>query len=194
MESTTSVRALSQIEALVERFRQQPREGQLAVLQALALRDDSLNIKLPTGYGKTFTALSVYSILASLGEVNRLLVIFPTDAQLLQFESSAPHSMQKCCIEKPLAVCDIRFFGVDAIRRHQTNQCQVFAITVQSLIGSRGMDNVSMLLQKGRWMVVVDEYHHYGIDLPFGKAVQALNREFLLCMSATPHTIIELMQ
>lgn len=187
MESATFVRDLSQIQALVKKFRQQPREGQLVVLEALAIRDDSLNIKLPTGYGKTFTALSVYSILASLGEVNRLLVIFPTDAQLLQFEASAPNSMKKCCIESPHAVCDIRFFGVDAIRRHQRNECQAFAITVQSLIGSRGMDNVGMLLQKGRWMVVVDEYHHYGIDLPFGKAVQALNREFLLCMSATPY-------
>jgi len=36
-------------------------------------------------------------------------------------------------------------------------------------------------------MVVVDEYHHYGIDLPFGNAVNALPYEFLLCMSATPY-------
>jgi superfamily II DNA or RNA helicase len=126
-------------------------------------------------------------VLCSLGEVNRLLVVFPTDAQLIQFEESAASSMEKCCIEKPLEVCDIRFFGAEAIKKHQSNKCKIYAITVQSLIGARGMDNVLTLLSKGRWMVVVDEYHHYGIDLPFGKAVNALSCEFMLCMSATPY-------
>ena len=187
MERASIVRDLSQIKALIERFKQQPRPGQRAVLKELVKPCRKLNIKLPTGYGKTFTCLSAYSILKSFGEVNRLLVIFPTDAQLIQFEESAPKSMMKCSISDPLAVCDVRFYGAEAIKRHMTNTCQVFGITVQSLIGSRGMDNISTLLQKGRWMVVVDEYHHYGIDLPFGKAVNALQNEFLLCMSATPN-------
>lgn len=187
MERTSSLRDLSQIKARVATFKQQPRQGQLDAVYALESCGSRLNVKLPTGYGKTFTALSIYSVLQSLGEANRLLVIFPTDAQLLQFEESAGRSMEKCCIDGPKQVCDIRFFGAEAIARHQKNTCQVFGITVQSLIGSRGMDNVSTLLSRGRWMVVVDEYHHYGIDLPFGKAVNALSREFLLCMSATPY-------
>jgi len=36
-------------------------------------------------------------------------------------------------------------------------------------------------------MVVVDEYHHYGIEKPFGQAVNSLPYEFCLCMSATPY-------
>jgi superfamily II DNA or RNA helicase len=187
MERASIVRSLSQIKAQVAKFKQQPRRGQLDAIEALAVKSKRLNVKLPTGYGKTFTALSVYSVLQSFGEVNRLLVIFPTDAQLLQFEESASRAMDKCCIDGPKSVCDVRFFGAEAIAKHQKNHCQVFAITVQSLIGSRGMDNVTALLGKGRWMIVVDEYHHYGIDLPFGKAVNALSHEFMLCMSATPH-------
>lgn len=187
MERASSLRDLSQIKARVATFKQQPRQGQLDAIQALKSCGSRLNVKLPTGYGKTFTALSVYSVLQSLGEVNRLLVIFPTDAQLIQFEESAGKSMERCSIDGPKSVCDIRFFGAEAIAKHQKNQCQVYAITVQSLIGSRGMDNVTTLLGRGRWMVVVDEYHHYGIDLPFGKAVNALSHEFLLCMSATPY-------
>jgi len=187
MERTSSLRDVSQIEARIARFKQQPRQGQLDAILAIETCGSRLNVKLPTGYGKTYTALSIYSVLQSLGEVNRLLVIFPTDAQLLQFEESAGRSMDKCCIDGSKDVCDIRFFGASAIARHQKNTCQVYGITVQSLIGSRGMDNVSTLLGRGRWMVVVDEYHHYGIDLPFGNAVNALSYEFLLCMSATPY-------
>lgn len=187
MERTGIVRDLSQIKAHVSRFKQKPRQGQSGAIEAAAHSGGRLNVKLPTGYGKTFTALSIYSVLQSLGEVNRLLVIFPTDAQLLQFEQSAGRSMDKCCIVGPKQVCDVRFFGAEAIAKHQKNHCQVFAITVQSLIGSRGMDNISTLVAKGRWMIVVDEYHHYGIDLPFGQAVSSLSREFLLCMSATPY-------
>jgi len=187
MERTSVMRSVPQIEAQIARFKQAPRPGQESVLRELKSCGSSLNIKLPTGYGKTFTGLAAYSVLASLGEVNRLLVIFPTDAQLIQFEESAALAMGKCDIKGPKSVCDIRFFGAEAIKKHQENKCQVFAITIQSLIGARGMDNVAMLLQKGRWMIVVDEYHHYGVNLPFGDAVSGLNREFLLCMSATPY-------
>lgn len=187
MERASVVRDLSQIEAQVKKLRQQPRPGQLKVLQNLELCGNRLNIKLPTGYGKTYTAMACYSVLKAMGEVNRLLMIFPTDSQLLQFEEATPRKMADYAIDGPKMVSDIRFVGAAAIGQHQQNKCQVFAITVQSLIGSRGMDNVATLLQKGRWMVVVDEYHHYGIDRPFGKSVLSLNYEFLLCMSATPY-------
>lgn len=187
MERAGTLRDLSRIKTQVSKFKQKPRRGQLDAIEALAGCGNKLNVKLPTGYGKTYTALSAYSVLQSNGEVNRLLIIFPTDAQLLQFEESAGRAMEKCCVDGPKAVCDIRFFGSEAIAKHQKNQCQVFGITVQSLIGTRGANNVSTLMGKGRWMVVVDEYHHYGVGLPFGQAVNALSYEFLMCMSATPH-------
>lgn len=187
MERASIMRELSQVQAQISRLRQQPRPGQREVLEALADCGKSLNIKLPTGYGKTFTAMASYAVLRGLGEVNRLLVVFPSDGQLLQFEESSAKNFEQCSLDGPVGVCDIRFFGAKAIQKHQRNECQVYAITVQSLIASRGMDNVSTLLQRGRWMIVVDEYHHYGIEDVWGKSVLALNHDFLLCMSATPH-------
>lgn len=187
MESAGTVRCMSQIKARIEMLRPQPRRGQRNALEALAEHDRRLNVKLPTGYGKTYLALATYSILKSCGEVNRLLAIFPSDAQLSQFEQSTPKNWRLYGIEGPSSVCDVRFFGAEAVAKHQKNQCQIYAITVQALIGARGMDNVSVLMSKGRWMVVVDEYHHYGIGKPFGMSVNALQHEFLLCMSATPH-------
>ena len=187
MERASSLLTLPQIEAQVERIRPRPRPGQRDIFRYLAGGENRLSVKLPTGYGKTYTALSCYSILRSAGMVNRLLVIFPSDGQLLQFERQTPVKWPGYSIDGPRTVCDVRFFGAEAIKKHQENTCQVYAITVQALIGSRGMQNIGTLMQKGRWMVVVDEYHHYGIDRPFGDAVNSLSHEFLLCMSATPY-------
>jgi hypothetical protein len=52
---------------------------------------------------------------------------------------------------------------------------------------SNGMDIVTDLMATGRWMVVVDEYHHYGVEKTWGIAVEKLNYEFRLAMSATPY-------
>lgn len=187
MEPSGAVRSLSQIQAFVSSLRQKPRPGQLAVFEALESCGRKMNIKLPTGYGKTYTAMGVYSILRSLGECNRMLVIFPTDAQLLQFESQIPRSWSLYAVDGPCRVVDIRISGPAAIRAHQRGECQIFGITVQSLLGERGFNAAQALTGKGRWLVVVDEYHHYGIDKPYGEAVTRLPYEFMLCMSATPY-------
>lgn len=166
-------------------FRKNPRNGQEQVFEKFA-KTNYLNIQLPTGYGKTYTANGCYSIKKQSGECNRLLFIFPTDAQLEQFVKDGAIDLHDVNVEKPLCVIDIRFFKTKAIQKHRTDKAQVFAITVQSLIGSNGMDIVGDLMETGRWMIVVDEYHHYGIDAAWGKSVKALNSSALLAMSATP--------
>jgi superfamily II DNA or RNA helicase len=187
MERTSIMPTLPQIKAQVAKFKQQPRPGQLTVFEALASSDRRLCIKLPTGYGKTYTAIGCYSILKAAGKVNRMLVIFPTDAQLQQFCDSTPRKLGEYGIDGPRLVDDVRFFGVKSIRKHLQDKCQIFAITAQSLIADRGKNNIVTMLEKGRWMVVVDEYHHYGVDKQWGACVNSLSFEFLLCMSATPH-------
>ena len=46
-------------------------------------------------------------------------------------------------------------------------------------------------METGRWMICVDEYHHYGAEKTWGRVVIELERlpacEFLLAMSATPY-------
>ena len=187
MERASVMPTVPQIKAQVAKFKQQPRPGQLTVFESLAECGNRLCIKLPTGYGKTYTALGAYSILRQCGAVNRMLIVFPTDAQLQQFCNATPRRFREYAIEGPKLVDDIRFFGVKSIQKHQQDKCQIFAITAQSLIKGRGMDNVCTLMQKGRWMVVVDEYHHYGADKEWGAAVNSLSFDFIMCMSATPY-------
>ncbi|HHL41507.1 MAG TPA: DEAD/DEAH box helicase [Candidatus Bathyarchaeota archaeon] len=166
-------------------FRKNPRNGQKQVFDKV-LSTNKLNIQLPTGYGKTYTATGAYSILKANNRCNRLLFIFPTDAQLEQFVKDGPSDLREAGVPAPHKVVDVRFFGAHSIKKHLTNEAQVFAITIQSLSNARGIDNVYKLMEKCEWMVVVDEYHHYGIDKQWGQVVNALPMTYLLAMSATP--------
>lgn len=165
-------------------FKKDPRDGQKQVLGKLDGR--TLNVQLPTGYGKTFTACAAYSILAKEGRVNRLLFIVPTTAQLDQFVCDGHDDLEDAAVEGSHVVTDISFFRATALKKHRENKSQVYATTVQALCGG-GIDIVGKLFETGRWMVVVDEYHHYGSDKSWTRAVEALNYEFRLAMSATPH-------
>lgn len=167
-------------------FRQKPRNGQVRVFEALDSDRRLLNVQLPTGYGKTFTAAGCFSILRHRGLVNALLWIVPSNAQLAQLEQDGPREFELTGTRGPLQVDDVSFFGAACLRRYLRNERQVFAITIQSLIESRGMNNVGELMSKGRWMVVVDEQHHHGDEKAWGKAALSLPAQFVLAMSATP--------
>lgn len=167
-------------------FRKNPRDGQRAVLEATLSGGNLLNVQLPTGYGKTFTACAAYSILRGRGHVNRLLYITPTTAQHEQFVSGGHEDLVDAGVPLPHKIKDVSFFKTTALKDHRLNQSQVFAINIQALISNDGMDRVSALMEQGQWMVVVDEYHHYGIDATWGQRVLALNSAYRLAMSATP--------
>jgi superfamily II DNA or RNA helicase len=166
-------------------FRKNPRNGQTRVLDAIAEKS-YLCVKLPTGYGKTFTACASYAIKQRQG-INRALFIFPTDAQLKQFVNDGPSDLLDAGVTGPRVVIDLRFYGIEALKKHKMNSAQVYAITVQSLCGNAGQATVNSLMSSGKWMVIVDEYHHYGIEKTWGKSVSALSYDCLLAMSATPY-------
>jgi hypothetical protein len=171
-------------------FKKTPRPGQTQVFNALTANRDSLVVKLPTGYGKTFTCCGVYSLLKQQGRVNRLLVIFPRDAQLDQFLADAPNDdLKNAGVDGPLQIVDLRIVGMGAWRDHRNNNRQIFVITIQSLIQKFYHSLVIELLSTGRWMICVDEHHHYGEEKTWGKTVLSLQRAFLLVMSATPYRI-----
>lgn len=180
MQSTSTLQTLS--------LRKNLRAGQRQVIEAVESGDKTaLNIKLPTGYGKTLVATVSYSVLKRQGKVNRLLMIFPTDAQLEQFVQDGPEDLLDADVDGNRSVIDVRYFGTEALKRHRKGTNQVFAITVQSMTPhSAGMENIAAMMSQGNWMVVVDEYHHYGIDATWGNSVMALNSAFRLAMSATP--------
>ena len=168
-------------------FAKDPRIGQTAVFKKVAEESPTrLNIKLPTGYGKTITALGSYAILRNQGVVNRVLVIVPTTAQLDQLKNDGPSDLQSVGITEQISITDIGYFGTKALKKSSNNEAHVFTITVQALSQPVGQALVAELMSKCRWLVVVDEYHHYGIDAIWGRAVLALQYERLIAMSATP--------
>jgi superfamily II DNA or RNA helicase len=166
-------------------FPKEPRIGQWNAIEECEKRS-MLNVKLPTGYGKTLTACYIYRVKKEQDKVNRLLVIFPTHYQLKQFERDGECDLKNAGIAGPFKTVDIRFAGARSLKDHHNNAAQVFVITIQSLIEAEGYKNVTELLKSGKWMIVVDEYHHYGLDRTWGRVVLSLNRAFLLAMSATP--------
>lgn len=174
-------------------FRQNPRPGQRRVIELAAEPERSkLCAQLPTGYGKTFTSVAVYSTLQRQGRVDRLLYIVPSTGQLEQFVQDGATDLDAASVAGPAAVCDIAFFGAaQALKKHRQGACQVFACTIQGLSSVRVKAVVNELMQSGRWMICVDEYHHYGIDKTWGTAVIDLVRlpacQFLLALSATPY-------
>ncbi|CAK0778693.1 DEAD/DEAH box helicase [Gammaproteobacteria bacterium] len=169
-------------------FRKTLRDGQQLVVESATKPGvTSLNAQLPTGYGKTLTACCVYSDLSNRGNVNRLLYIVPTTAQLDQFVSDGISDLIDAGVQGSLLITDVTYVGDMAIKAHRKNTSQVFAITVQSLTSGRAWETVRCMMETGRWMIVIDEYHHYGLDAHWGRRVSQLNSVFRLAMSATPY-------
>lgn len=95
-------------------FKKNPRDGQQRVFDKVSEESSrrSLNIHLPTGYGKSFTSAGVYSILKRQNRANRLLVVLPTVTQLRQFEKDGPADMYDAGVDGPSKVVDIGYWGV----------------------------------------------------------------------------------
>lgn len=174
-------------------FRQNPRKGQRDVIElANDLTRRRLCAQLPTGYGKTFTAACVFSVLQQQGRVDRLLYIVPSTGQLDQFVQDGATDLYAASVEGSHYICDIAFSGAaQSVRQHRRGTHQVFACTVQGLSSVGTGAIVRELMQTGKWMICVDEYHHYGIEKTWGRTVADLERlpacNFLLAMSATPY-------
>lgn len=169
-------------------FSQTLRLGQAeTVRMAMDHGRSELSVQLPTGYGKTLTAASVYSVLKHNNRVNRLLYVVPTTAQLTQFVQDGAGDLSVAGVTGSLHVTDVGYSGITAIKNHRNNKSQVYACMIQGLNGKNVNDIVNELMKTGRWMVVIDEYHHYGNDAAWGKRICELQYVFRLSMSATPY-------
>lgn len=174
-------------------FKQDPRRGQREVINcAIEPRRRRLCAQLPTGYGKTFTATAVYSSLKAANRVDRLLYLVPTKAQLDQFVQDGPGDLDTACVSGNHYICDVAYAGAaQSIKQHRSGSHQVFACTIQALTTAGTGSTIRELMRSGRWMICVDEYHHYGLDKTWGRSVLVLEElpscEFLLALSATPY-------
>lgn len=170
-------------------FRKDLRRGQIEVVKAaIDRRTGNLNTQLPTGYGKTLTACCVYSSLRAMGMVDRLLYVVPSTSQLEQFLKDGAADLSDAGVGDPLNIVDLGYSRGNAIVEHRKNRAQVFAATIQALTSSgKAQIDVVNLLETSRWMIVFDEYHHYGDEAVWGKYAVKLPCVFRLAMSATPY-------
>jgi superfamily II DNA or RNA helicase len=171
-------------------YKKNPRPGQAQVFERLTndQKLGQLNIQLPTGYGKTFTALAAFSLLQSMRRADHLLYIVPTRQQLDQLYDNREINLWDAGVSGPQNICRIREHGLPvALKMLRTDKARIFATTIQFISGARGYDNVLKLMETGAWMVVVDEYHHYGIDKSWSETLAGLSPVFQLSMSATPY-------
>lgn len=169
-------------------------QAQAARLACAAGRQ--FNVKLPTGGGKTRLAAAVYLEKRRRNEVDRLLYIVPRITQLEQFRLDAPHEFAVCGMKQMPNIINISVFRGEALNLHITNRAEIFVITIQSIVneGQSVAQYLSEIMKTGKWMIAVDEYHHYGSDetdesvdpKKWSEAVDRLPHEFILFMSATP--------
>jgi superfamily II DNA or RNA helicase len=130
--------------------------------------------------------------LQKAGVVDRLLYLVPSVSQLDQFVADGKDDLADACVDGSHYICDVAFAGAaQANKQHRTGSHQVYACTIQGLSSAATGATVKELLTSGRWMICVDEYHHYGESKTWGRNVLQLERlpqvQFLLAMSATPY-------
>jgi hypothetical protein len=174
-------------------FKKNPRKGQRDVIEiAEDLTRRRLCAQLPTGYGKTFTASCVFSTLQHQGRTDRLLYLVPSTGQLDQFVQDGGADLADASVQGSHYICDVAYDkAAQSLRQHRMGTHQVFACTIQGLSSAGIGATIRSLMETGRWMICVDEYHHYGVDRTWGRSVIELERlpscTFLLAMSATPY-------
>jgi hypothetical protein len=161
------------------------RPGQAEVVRVFD--DKSVVVaKLPTGYGKTRTAVAAYARLRARGKVNRLLYIVPRSAQATQAAEDVPAELLKMAGVRTQAH-EVALTSGIAVRAHRKGTAEVFVVTIQALSTSQAVaQDVAAMMEQGLWMIVVDEHHHYGVDKQWTRAIERLPRQAMLAMSATP--------
>jgi superfamily II DNA or RNA helicase len=161
---------------------QNVRPKQREIVEAL-LTSTAVIAQLPTGYGKTKAGALGFAELRHHGKVNRLLWIVPRRRLAQQAAQDVPEELQKFGINTKALIV-----GTDRIQSksaHAIGSIVVFICTVQSLLKKETYETVLAMMETGKWMVVVDEHHHFAIEGQWTNKVRALKFCSLLAMSAT---------
>lgn len=161
------------------------RKGQREVIEKF-YESEAVIAKLPTGYGKTFTAVCSYAVLRDRGIANRILYIVPRRNQAIQAADSLPVDLKVFGVKTKSTI--IGDDQIVSIKRHRNNTSEVFITTIQSLVTSSSTQStISELVKNGKWFVVIDEHHHYSNTGEWINAINSIPYSSRLVMSATPN-------
>jgi len=155
---------------------------------------------LPTGYGKSITALGVCDVLKSQGRATRFLFIVPTDTQRTQYAEDIGESVRRYGLnlrlhndilpnnrrgEMPIIVDG----STKVHRANRENRCEIYITTIQHVVADKKSGGFyADLMAAGQWCVFCDEYQKYNADekAEWGKAIEKLNRTVMFGLTATP--------
>jgi len=155
-----------------------PRNGQLALLKALAANPKAKTVKciFPTGYGKTDAIELSYRLLKQQGRVNALFIIVPSKEQLSSYLADIEHDFQSKWDEEIVAYR----FSADNLklvtRDIFQDKCEVIVATCQTLMTPGNLEVAKKLLVESgkRWMIALDELHRYSEYGLWGQAIGIL--------------------
>ncbi len=169
-----------------------PYKGQKESWQKVIESPDVFDlIKLPTGYGKTFTGIGCYIVLENAGLVNRCLVVYSSTIQGAQWEKAIDNSAKTFGISYSSEYCE----NNDWLARETVDPSSdcTFYLASYPLIARKPAE-YKKLFNLNNWMVICDEAHHLAGDgedpnvgnewsrfLRFGGFKKAIY------LSATPH-------
>jgi superfamily II DNA or RNA helicase len=151
-------------------------------------------VQWPTGYGKTWGAAIAYAVARAQERVNRMLIIVPSDIQFSQYVGTEDDLKAGTKGDpgfiKDLEMLAIPYVGLEwcdktrILKSHHQNTAEIFVASIQKIHHDPRL--FADLMEKGRWLVVADEGHHYALHNTWGQALRSLHYEILLSMSATP--------
>lgn len=161
------------------------RRGQAAACQRF--KDGLLNtvVKLPTGYGKTRLAATAFAVLRAMDVVDIMIHIVPQVGQATQAGEEIPRDLAALGIATKS--CDIGANKRLALRMCRSGEAVVFIATVQAIVmGKSTLEAIQEITGGKRCLLVIDEYHHYGIDAAWSRQIAKVPHVAFLAMSATP--------
>lgn len=199
MEPSRSVHQLPSAEDFFRRLAKkgyEPRVGQRKFWDVLSTVNKNTYLAvLPTGYGKSDTALGAYLIAREQSRVNRMLIVVPSDTQRQQYVNDLIGSVARMggtlsvfkdgTTGKSCAACLVRH-EISDWRLTWENKCEIFVTTVQSVLSDESF--YRELMKKGKWFTFFDEYHKLNREeaARWGKAALGVQGEIIIGMTATP--------
>lgn len=175
------------------------RSGQKAVLRHFKQNFRTIG-QLPTGYGKTLTGVACYKAAREAGKATNLLWVVPRSAQAAQAQDSVYDDLINFLGVRDLRVKPGEFAVIDAgarpvmaLNAARRGTCELYTATIQSLLTQETMESILQAMSTGQWMLVADEYHHFGDveSSAWASTMRTLDSKAacVLALSATPNRL-----
>ena len=144
-------------------------------------------LNVPGGYGKTDTVLVAYKLLRERNEVNRFLYVCWGSMRKKEFAETLQQKLDRIDYKKSTKYLVTNYDSGVTLNEHNQNLYEFYLLNAELLIYN--LDHVRTMTQTGRWFIVIDESHHATEENKGGMAIDQLNYEYRVGLSATPGNV-----